>query len=235
VLPERGAPAWTPDGQEIVFEELIPGSATGDPRWGIARLNAETGAGPPPNPYVAAKSAHRPAISPVTIPVKDPPDQESWEARFYAVGGRDGGIHVITVGALRYPGTGRDWFSPSMRVEQGPNQGFSAPKWSPDGTQLVFFDSTGGDIYTARLDLPVAQPANGYPVVLKAKQLTDDAKFRDRFPDWSPDGHYIVFQRSKEDGPEELWIMKADGTQQRSTLRVGRNPDWAFIQDPAGP
>jgi len=86
---------------------------------------------------------------------------------------------------------------------------------SPDGKTIVF--DLLGDIYT--------MPASGG----KAKALMTDIAWQMQ-PRFSPDGKYIAFT-SDEDGGDNLWIMKADGSDAKAvtseTFRLLNSPAWS--------
>lgn len=89
------------------------------------------------------------------------------------------------------------------------------PRFSPDGQQLVFASTRGGnfDIYL----MPAAvsdKPGSGI------LQLTDSESL-DTHPCWSPDGRQIAFT-SLRDGNYEVYLMRADGSNQR---RLTDHPD----------
>lgn len=76
----------------------------------------------------------------------------------------------------------------------------SAHHMSPDGQSIVF--ATGGlreDLFLIRTD------GTGY------RQLTDDA-FRDRVPQWSPDGRRIAFYSNRSGSGYRLWSIHPDGS-----------------------
>ena len=85
---------------------------------------------------------------------------------------------------------------------------------SPDGRTIVF--DLVGDLYT----LPVAGG--------KATRLTSGPAF-DGQPRWAPDGRTIVFA-SDRSGAENLWLMDADGGNQRALTKGDKNqyvsPEW---------
>ena len=85
---------------------------------------------------------------------------------------------------------------------------------SPDGRTIVF--DLVGDIYT----LPMAGG--------KATRLTSGPAF-DGQPRFSPDGRTIVFA-SDRSGAENLWLMDADGANQRALTKGDKNqyvsPEW---------
>jgi Tol biopolymer transport system component len=88
----------------------------------------------------------------------------------------------------------------------------SHPAWSPDGKQLtldVDIDGDGnGEIYL--LNVAEALESDGADGL---RPLTS-GEADDRWADWSSDGAQIVFS-SNRDGDYEIYVMAADGTNQR--------------------
>jgi Tol biopolymer transport system component/imidazolonepropionase-like amidohydrolase len=86
---------------------------------------------------------------------------------------------------------------------------------SPDGKTLAF--DLLGDIYT--------MPVTGG----EATQLTSDIGWQMQ-PRFSPDGQYIAFT-SDQGGGDNIWIMKADGSEQKAvtneTFRLLNSPAWS--------
>ena len=86
---------------------------------------------------------------------------------------------------------------------------------SPDGKTIVF--DLLGDIYT--------MPVSGG----KATPLMTDIAWQMQ-PRFSPDGKYIAFT-SDENGGDNLWIMKADGSEAKAvtteTFRLLNSPAWS--------
>jgi len=74
------------------------------------------------------------------------------------------------------------------------------PKWSPDGSRIVFANNSAGnyEIYTIRPD--------GSDLTRLTTRDSVDIE-----PAWSPDGRYIVFV-SDENKNWNLWLIKPDGT-----------------------
>jgi Tol biopolymer transport system component len=77
----------------------------------------------------------------------------------------------------------------------------SSPAISPDGKMLAFVSNRDGDdeIYVMRADIPEG-PNN------KPRKLTDNATYRDAFPDLSPDGSKIVYD-SIRNGNWDVFVM----------------------------
>lgn len=99
---------------------------------------------------------------------------------------------------------------------------YSEPDWSPDGTKIVFTGKLQGESY----DIYVMNDDG-----TNVKKLTDNPKV-DRSPSWSPDGTQIVFN-SQRDSKEQLYIMNADGTDQRELKHsdfYSEFADWHFTK-----
>ena len=117
-------------------------------------------------------------------------------------------------------------------VEKGTRivgEGF-APAWSPDGTELVYSRGSSG--------------SSGIEIINVDTQETRLLTVPGWDPEWSPDGTYIVFVRGRQtllltdlaaehwwtiprQEHREVWLMKADGTEEPRLLVKGSWPCWS--------
>ncbi len=121
----------------------------------------------------------------------------------------------IAFGSLyRQPGTGiyvMNCDGGDLRlVAQFPLFGFDGPDWSPDGTQIAF-----------GLDELYVINADGTGLV----KLTDNGSATDLAPSWSPDGSQIAFISSRDKGIGDVYVMDADGSNQRNLTKSSAGED----------
>ncbi|HET6371728.1 MAG TPA: protein kinase [Candidatus Polarisedimenticolia bacterium] len=107
----------------------------------------------------------------------------------------------------------REILDGSPRSILGGSRMFRNLDLSPDG-QWLAFGSVGQreDLFVIKTD------GTGY------RQLTDDA-FRDRAPEWSPDGQRILFYSNRA-GPYALWTIHADGSGLKQIYKTSPNGHW---------
>ena len=80
--------------------------------------------------------------------------------------------------------------------------------------KVVYTTNSGGD-----WDIAVMGP-NGERVGVLTSSTDNESD-----PTWSPDGTEILYVR--DDSGNEVWLMNADGSNQRSIMLVGEDPSWA--------
>lgn len=97
------------------------------------------------------------------------------------------------------------------------------PVWSPDGARLAYLRGPLG----GPLQVWVRDVWSG-----KERQLTFDDANKGQLPEWSPDGRRIAYNRIV-DGQGDLWVMNADGTQQRPLI-TGPTDDYGPTFSPDG-
>ena len=115
--------------------------------------------------------------------------------------------------------------SDGTNVVRVTDQGYAvSPSWSPNGQFLAFA--------WVRHYGPGAPGASDiYLMDIASKQwvqLTHDGG-RNDFPSWAPDGRHIVYQ-SNRTGRTQLYMMLADGTQNKLLTTAGENtqPNWSY-------
>lgn len=109
-----------------------------------------------------------------------------------------------------------------VRLTNGPGKSFS-PSWSPDGQHIAFTYeggiASGWEIWKMKPD------GTGRTRLTRATSAA--SLWLDTNPHWSPDSEYIVFEGARDSVDNDIYVVKADGTElyQLATNAVG--PAWA--------
>ena len=90
------------------------------------------------------------------------------------------------------------------------------PRWSPDGRRIAFQSGARSSVDSTRAaaHIWIVDVAGGAPMQL----APHTSPWLDETPAWFPDGKRIAFQ-SDRTGRWEVWVMNADGTDQRQLTR----------------
>jgi TolB protein len=197
------SPAWSPDGNRLVFERafgpIIKDEASGG--LDLVTANADGSgeqlildvAGNAREPHDAQWSPDGTRIAVNMLNIKARPRNGS---AIYVLNADGSDFHRIT----------------PLRLNAG------SPDWSPDGKRIVFNSSYEGqaavEIYTVRRD--------GSGLKRVRKEPKDSFSFE---PVWSPNGKRIAFVHATRTQLPHIWTMKRNGKGLRQ-LTHGRKPDF---------
>jgi hypothetical protein len=111
------------------------------------------------------------------------------------------------------------YYNTTRALTSGGEDGSWDPVWSPRGDAIAYVNGdTGSD------EIYVINPDG-----TNVRRLTNNTWEWDKHPSWSPDGSQIVFWSNRAGGRQQLWIMNADGSDQRLLLPSSygdRDPIW---------
>ena len=220
------SPVWTPDGGEIIFDEMFGGGL-----WKISVSRP----GAPVRLTAAGQAALSPAVSrqgnrlAYTREVSDTnfrrmqrPDPESSPGpptRFLSSTRREAfpkysadGERIVfeswRTGAVGVWVSDADGSNPKLlHSEEGTHAG--VPSWSPDSQRIAFNWNP-----EEQFDIYVISASGGKPL-----QLTTDPA-DDQWPSWSRDGEWVYFA-SRRSGRQEVWKISAAGGPAVQVTRQG--------------
>jgi len=111
------------------------------------------------------------------------------------------GLNQASLYRARADGTGE------TKLASGADGGFNDVDYDPINQQIVFVRKVSGDggesvyeLFVAPLDAPE-----------DAQQITEFGATLVQKPRWMPDGRELIYT-SNQDGDEEVWLIKSDGT-----------------------
>lgn len=200
------APSWSADGEWILFSHLIGGFSCRDVGFSICL---------PDNPFLNDYDLiEKPAWGLARVnqngeAYRDLPALNT----AYAADWRDGGIVYQAATGIEITYDSPDYEGHALFNQQ---VGYQDPAWQPGGGRIVFQEK-GAD----HTELWSANPDGSGLVALTRPETTlVDQLPSNVAPAWSPDGQQIVYLSNRdtdeEAGPWRLWVMDADGGNQRS-------------------
>jgi len=191
-VPANNRPTWSPDGKRIA----VSGRPAGSEYLRILIYDLESGSySELTDTYIGYDLSH-PDWSP--------------NGRDILAGAQAGDGHLIRIDVESGSATEFYFESGGACFHLG---GGSYPTWSPDGTAFAFSTFLGSAIGIARPGTSVhGNPCSGGFSSFEAIISDEGAEYR--WPDWSPDGEYLILGRryDLEGASFDLLTVRSDGT-----------------------
>lgn len=201
------SPAFSPDGNRIVFERAVGPIVNDEAAGGLDLFTAN------------ADGSGEQLILEIPENAKEPHDAQ------WSPDGSQIAVNILNIKAkprnasaiyvLDADGSNFRQITP-LRLNAG------SPDWSPDGKRIVFNSSYEGqravEIYTVRADGSGLRRVRNEP--------KDSFSFE---PVWSPNGKSIAFVHASDTQLPHIWTMKRDGTDLEQVTRGSKpdvRPDW---------
>ncbi len=142
------------------------------------------------SPTTPPTSTQAPTLEPTAMPTEAPASTASAQVVFVSNRGEDPNQSLLYI---------LDVDSGEIKEVKTGFENILYPKWSPDGSKILFTIPDVWHLYTIAPD---------------GSNLTQITDFRSNNADWSPDGTKIVFQSDAQNEPEnvpDLYMVDADG------------------------
>lgn len=119
---------------------------------------------------------------------------------------------VVGPAAAQVPAAGGDALPVDLLLEVSPVVGGETPRWSPDGSRILFSSGFGG--------LMTIPAEGGFPRRVPVGLGEAGHFLASQTPRWSPDGRWISFI-SDRSGTPEVWIWSTETGESRQLTRLG--------------